>query len=342
MDTTTLPSPRDIQQRFPRTPSAQAFIEEMRFQAKQIVSGKDSRKALIVGPCSIHHRLSAIEYAKKIKALSKQVENTCFLLMRVYVEKPRTSLGWKGFLYDPHLDASHDIMTGILWTRELFFELTEMKVPCAAEFVDPLAALYFEDFLTWGFIGARTSSSQTHRQFASFLQMPVGFKNSTDGNVDNAIHGVEAAQTPHTSIHINLDGQICAIQSQGNPHTHIVLRGSDHCSNYDLTSINKTLSNLYRHRLSPRLMIDCSHGNAQGCFNKQKEALLSVLEEEQENVFGFMLESHLQSGKQTFIKDPKLIHPSISITDPCLDWQATEKLIFDVDSLLINRCIAHA
>ncbi len=330
MTTTPLPSPHELKTRLPLLSQTAAFIDEARKSAKQIIRGGDLRKALIIGPCSIHDSRSAIEYAKCFKELSESVSPTCFMVMRVYVEKPRTSTGWKGLVYDPHLDGSDDINTGLLWTRELLLTLAEMQIPIATEFVDPLAALYFEDLVTWGFIGARTSASQPHRQFASAQAMPIGFKNSTDGNLENAVHGALSATVPHALIHADLHGKLCAVQSEGNPFSHIVLRGACSFTNYDPASVLLALEMLKKSRLPQRLMIDCAHGNCQKRFEKQEGVFLSILEQIEkgnDNIFGLMLESHLESGSQLLTEDRSLLKYAVSITDPCLDWKTTEELV---------------
>ncbi len=331
----SLPSPHEIKTLLEAPAETVAFIEGARRTAKDIVAGIDPRLCLIIGPCSIHERTSAIEYAKRIQDLSKKVESACFIVMRFYVEKPRTKMGWKGLVYDPHLDGSHDIQTGLLWTRELLLEMAKMKVPCATEFVDPLAALYFDDLITWGFIGARTSSSQPHRQFASHLKFPVGFKNSTDGNLENALHGVHSSREPHAALHIDPHGKLCAIQTDGNPHSHIVLRGAHDGSNYDAASVQTALEKLKEAKLPERLLIDCSHGNCQKKSEKQQEVFLSVLEQIEkgnDKIFGMMLESHLESGSQPLTEDLSLLKYAVSITDPCLDWKTTEDLILFLSS----------
>jgi len=337
MANTPLPSPHEIKTLLPLSPKIGEFIEKSRDTAREIVTGKDPRKALIIGPCSIHERTSALEYAKRFKELSDATARTCYLVMRVYAEKPRTSIGWKGLLYDPHLDGSHDIKTGLVWTRELLLALNEMQVPCATEFVDPLAAMYFDDLITWGFIGARTSSSQTHRQFASQLKIPVGFKNSTDGNLDSAVHGAFSAKESHALMHIDPHGRICAVQSQGNPYSHIVLRGAKESTNYDKVSIQMALLKLKSAQLTERLMIDCSHGNCQRSCDRQRDVFLDVLEQIEkgnDRIFGLILESHLQSGNQQLTEDPSQLEYAVSITDPCLDWKTTEELVYCADLAL--------
>jgi len=323
----SLPSPHELKQTFPLTKECAQFISYYRSVAKNILNGTDRRKAIIVGPCSIHDINSAVEYAKLFKTLSDNVSNTCVLFMRVYAEKPRTASGWKGLLYDPHLDGTNDIKTGLSLTRKLLLTLTEMQVPIATEFVDPLASLYIDDLVSWGFIGARTCESPLHRQLASYLTMPIGFKNSTDGNLDYAINGVLSAREPHVFMNIDSSGKLCALQSQGNLATHIVLRGSSNAANYDPSSIQIALNKLKRSHLPQRLLIDCSHGNCQKQYLKQKDVFYSIIDQignGNENIFGLMLESHLEEGSQILAAPLKY---AVSITDPCLNWETTAELI---------------
>ncbi len=341
MDESPLLSPDALKSLFPITEKGTRFIAESRKSAQNIISGKDKRKAIVVGPCSIHDRGAALEYAERFRTLAKSVQDTCFLVMRVYVEKPRTTTGWKGLVYDPHLDGSHAIQTGLMWARELLMLLSDMGVPTATEFVDSLIAPYIEDLITWGFIGARTSASQPHRQLASSLNLPIGFKNGTDGNVDDAINGVTSARTPHGFMKINGNGKLCAVQTEGNPFCHVVLRGSETSPNFDPQSIEHTLNCIRAAHLSPRLMIDCAHGNSQKQWENQREVFESVLSQitaGNEHIFGWMLESHLNKGNQVLREDPSLLHYAISITDPCIDWSLTEELIYSADVSISSSC----
>jgi 3-deoxy-7-phosphoheptulonate synthase len=339
--TSLLPTPDEVKALFPLKAETASFIRKSRETAREILNGKEKRKALIVGPCSIHDRTSALEYAERFKELSVRVEDSCFLVMRFYIEKPRTSMGWKGMLYDPYLDGSCDMHTGLLWTREMLLALAEKEIPCATEFVDPLASLYFQDLITWGFIGARTSASQPHRQLASALHMPVGFKNSTDGNLDEAILGTLSAHCSHVFMNVDGQGKLAQWQSGGNPSTHLVLRGAQDYSNYDVDSVLLAQSKLRQHHLPPRLMIDCSHGN---CYKKeelQPLAFYSVLEQIEkgnEAIFGLMLESHLEKGNQSLVEDPSTLKYAVSITDPCIDWKMTEELILAADHSFSVAC----
>ncbi|MBS0620181.1 MAG: 3-deoxy-7-phosphoheptulonate synthase [Verrucomicrobia bacterium] len=332
-----LPSPREIRSQLPLSEAGSAHLSARRSAARQIVSGKDSRKVFIIGPCSIHDRAATLEYAERFHQLAREVDSTCLLVMRTYMEKPRTSIGWKGFLYDPHLDGSNDILTGILWTRELLLLLAEKGIPTAAEFVDPLAALYFEDLITWGFIGARTSSSQPHRQFASSLDIPVGIKNSIDGNLECAVQGVRSVKAPHTLLQSDLDGRLATLETDGNPYAHIVLRGACFSTNYDAQSIDTALMRLQNAHLSRRLLVDCSHGNSGKHYPKQSEVFHSVLkqiEQGNEAILGLMLESHLEEGSQPLIEDPSQLKYAVSITDACINWPTTEGLIYSAHQVL--------
>lgn len=330
----TLPSPRQLKEFLPLTHSQAGFIASSQRTIKDLLLGNDQRLAIVAGPCSIHDKEAALDYAHRFKELSNAVSKSCFLVMRVYMEKPRTTSGWKGYLYDPHLDGSHDIQTGLTATRQLLLELATLGIPTAAEFVNPLAAHYFSDLISWGFIGARTSASQPHRQLASQLHLPVGFKNGTDGNVDDAIHGVMAAGAQHTFLDINDEGKVNIMSSHGNPYTHVVLRGSWEKSNYDPASIADALKKMQFAEISTKLLVDCSHGNCQKQYDKQKDVFHSVLrqiEEGNRHIVGVMLESHLQSGSQAL--DFPLQY-AVSITDPCIDWPTTEELIHHAADLL--------
>lgn len=331
------PTPKEIRQQIPLAENRALQIAEHRKIICNLISGKESRIAIVAGPCSIHDFNSAVEYALRFKALAKKVEKNCFLVMRVHIEKPRSALGWKGFLYDPHLDGSHNISQGLSLCRKLLLTLVHHEIPIATEFLDPLASSYFEDLVSWGFVGARTSASQTHRQLASLLTMPIGFKNSTDGNLENAINGVMTARAPHAFLFMNQEGRLCEQHSHGNSSAHIVLRGSQESPNYDPLSVQQALHKLNRNHILARILIDCSHGNCQKQYQKQRDVFESVLEQfiqGNARIMGAMLESHLEAGNQMLLEDTSSLLPSISITDPCIDWSTTEELIGSADELL--------
>jgi 3-deoxy-7-phosphoheptulonate synthase len=302
----------------------------VRQQVCDILEGRDPRLLLIVGPCSIHDSLAAKEYAEKLFHLTNTVSDTFLIIMRAYFEKPRTLTGWKGMLHDPRLDGSHDIATGIRWTRQLLLDLAMMKVPAAAELLDPLVASYFGDLLSWSCIGARTSASQTHRQIASGLAMPVGFKNNVDGNVKDAINGILCAAQSHTFMGINNEGRISKMHTLGNKRGHVVLRGGIHGPNYDASSVSHALQMLAKVHLPLRLLIDCSHDNSSRNHEVQIDVFHSVLRQVAEgnrSIRGVLLESHLHEGHQSLSLHPTQRRYAVSITDSCLGWEATEDLI---------------
>ncbi|HSW72150.1 MAG TPA: 3-deoxy-7-phosphoheptulonate synthase [Chlamydiales bacterium] len=328
-----LPSPFSIKADYPLSATAKEFIEESRAISRQILIKKNSKLALVIGPCSIHNYKEAIEYALLLKELLSQVQDKFYIVMRVFVEKPRTKTGWKGFIYDPLLDGSYQTAKGIALSRKLLLELAEMGMPTATELVDPLFTPYIEDLITWGFIGARTSASPIHRQLASGLTFPIGFKNSVDGNIELALDGVESASIPHSHIGIDNEGRIAKISTSGNPFCHLVLRGSDQTTNFDPISMEGIVTEM-KERSQERLLVDCSHGNSRKIAEKQTISFTSVVEQVangNDAIMGLMLESYLQTGKQTLKQ--KLL-PGVSVTDSCLGWEETEKLIFFGHSLL--------
>lgn len=327
-----LPSPKEIKSFLPITFDQNLFIKETRRQVSAILKGEDSRLLLIVGPCSIHNMEEAKEYAKKIKILQDEVKDHFLILMRVYFAKSRTSIGWKGFLFDPDLNNNCDVQKGIVLTRELLIFLAENQVPAATEFLDPLSVNYFEDLISWGCIGARTSESQTHRELASGLQMPIGFKNNTNGSIKIAVSGAYTSGKPHTFFGINEEGFLTKITTKGNNNCHIVLRGGDSGTNYDPKSIEQALKLIKENKLSEKIMIDCSHDNALSNHNNQTSVFESVINqiiEGNTNIFGLIIESYHFEGKQNFSPSSEklALKYGISITDPCISWETTERLI---------------
>lgn len=325
-----LPSYKEIKTRFPLSSRQHLFIEESRQKIRAILNGTDPRLLLIVGPCSIHDPFSAKEFAAELQKLMQTVGSHFFLVMRVYCEKPRTISGWKGFLYDPLLDGSHRMELGIEWTRQLLLELATLQIPAATEFLDPLTSYYYEDLIAWGSIGARTASSQIHRQLASGLPMPVGFKNGIAGNLSAAVNGVLTAAHPHTYMRICENGKPVISQTSGNPDVHVVLRGGESGPNYDPSSVSDALSRLERVHQPPRLLVDCSHDNSNKKHERQAIVFQSVINQIAEgnpNIRGLMLESHLYAGQQMLTNHSAHLRYGVSITDPCLDWPSTMHLI---------------
>lgn len=339
MPSTTFVTPRLLHARLPKTEQQQLFIEQARSQVRGILTQQDPRLLLIVGPCSIHDIRGAKEYGLKLKQLSQAVEASFLIVMRTYIEKPRTALGWKGLIHDPFLDGSHCIERGYEWARELLLYLANLELPVACEFLDPLSALYHGDLITWGCIGARTSSSQIHRQIASDLSMPLAFKNSTDGNIESAVNGCLAASYPHAFLNHNYDGNLAIQNSKGNPDVHVVLRGGENKTNFDPLSIRYTKQLMRRAGLAERILVDCSHDNCQKNHSLQKEAFESVLNQVLEGeaaIRGLMLESYLQAGSQPLTGPLNNLHYGISVTDPCLSWEETEELIWQAHQLLTS------
>lgn len=323
-------TPQELKNQFPckETDSYRAVI-------KNILSGVDGRLLLIVGPCSIHDLASALEYGKRLAALSKEVEDVFFIAMRTYFEKPRTQIGWKGLLYDPYLDGSQNLEEGLIASRKLLCMLRELNMPCATEFLEPLSYTYLEECISWGSIGARTCQSPVHRQLASALKMPVGFKNRCDGDVDIAIQACLTAKEPHSFLSINNEGKIALEKSAGNPDVHIVLRGSHTKPNYTKASIDEVSLKLKLHNMLQAIVVDCSHGNSGKQFYNQLEVFRNVIAQKLDGasvIKGLMLESFLLAGAS---KQPNSIGQSL--TDPCLDWQTTEQIILQAANMLRQK-----
>lgn len=324
-------APSELKNLYPLQAAQKAFIENTRKDIRQVLDHTDPRHLLIVGPCSIHDLKAAKEYAIKLKYLMQEVSDHFILVMRAYFEKPRTVLGWKGFLHDPGLDNSNDIEKGLILTRQLLLELAQLEIPTAAEFLEPASCAYFDDLISWGCIGARTSASQTHRQMASGLPMPIAFKNTTDGNVKTAVHGIVSCAQGHTYIGIDQNGHVSALQTKGNDYGHLVLRGSDSGTNYDPESVARAQKLLKMANVPLRLLIDCSHGNSNRTHEQQCHVFQSVIGQIIEGnhaIRGVLLESHINAGnQQMFGCNPEHLQYAVSLTDPCLDWLTTKNLI---------------
>lgn len=323
-------SPRHLREKLPLSLRGGDFITKSRKEVHNILTQQDPRLLLIVGPCSIHELKSAQDYARRLKTLSDETKNTFLIVMRSYMEKPRTALGWKGLVHDPYLDGSHQMERGYEIAREFLLFLAELNLPAACEFLDPPSCVYNGDMITWGCIGARTSSSQVHRQLASDLPMPVAFKNSTDGNIESAVNGCLAAVYPHTFLGLNEDGILALHHSKGNPDAHVVLRGGEGKPNYDQESIQTTLQMLRRHGLPERVVIDCSHDNCDKQYAQQQIVFEEILEQVVHGssaIRGLMLESFLKEGNQPLNAALQQLSFGVSVTDPCLGWETTEKLI---------------
>lgn len=332
----SLLTPDQVCAKLPITAVQQAKVAAYRETLQNLICGKDRRLALAVGPCSIHDLSSVLEYGRRFRTLADEVAASCFCVMRVYIEKPRTAAGWKGLVYDPHLDGSNDVQTGIFWARELFLTLTDLGIPIATELLHPLLVPFFSDLISWGFIGARTSASQPHRELASSLPFPIGFKNSPEGSVLQAVQAMVSARGPHRFPCMNRHGQLALAEGPGNPSTHIVLRGSLTGPNYSRTQMAETAALLTAHGMKQRILVDCSHGNSQKQFPLQQHVFQDVLEQAKENdaILGMMLESHLEEGSQPLMESPSALHYGVSVTDACLGWKETAALMRQSSGLL--------
>ena len=326
---TRLISPQEMKAAIAVSETACQTVTAARETIGRILDNEDRRLLLVAGPCSIHDEKGALEYAERLHALQQHVESVIFMVMRVYFEKPRTTVGWKGFINDPGLDGTCDINQGLRQARHLLLTINEMGLPAGTEMVEMVTPQYVADLVSWGAIGARTTESQAHRELASGLSMPIGFKNSTDGNLQTAIHGMVAARTPQTFLGVDQEGYTCIVQTNGNLRCHIVLRGGKR-PNYDPISIAEARLGLIEHKLPEAIMVDCSHANSWKKFQGQEMAWRSVVEQRvggNETLVGLMLESNLFEGNQKFSSDPSNLAYGVSITDECISWETTERLV---------------
>jgi len=325
-----LSTPRAIKAQLPMTEAANATVVRGRNSIKAILEHRDPRLLVVVGPCSIHDVKGALEYAGKLNALRKDLADQMEIVMRVYFEKPRTTIGWKGLINDPHLNNTHDIEEGLKKSRQLLLQINGMGLTAATEFLDPIIPQYIADLITWAAVGARTTESQTHREMASGLSMPVGFKNGTDGSLQIAIDAMGAAMRPHSFLGIDQDGITSIVRTTGNPVGHVVLRGGRLRTNYDAESIREAETTLAKAGLPPVLMVDCSHANSAKQHARQEDVWRSVIEQRAagtRSLSGMMVESYLDEGSQPFPKNPAELRYGVSITDACLGWDVTERML---------------
>jgi len=337
---TPIIAPADLRQVFPMNDGGSEFITASREQIKSILRGGDNRLMVVVGPCSIHDPLGAIDYAGRLASLASELADHLFLIMRVYFEKPRTTVGWKGLINDPDMDGSHRISKGLGVARSLLCKMTELRLPVANEMLDPITPEYLADMICWGAIGARTTESQTHRELASGLSFPIGFKNGTDGNLQIALDAMIAALHSHSFLGVNREGLTSIVQTTGNPDVHIVLRGSGKKPNYSPEDILKTEEMLTKSGLLPTIMVDCSHGNSEKNHEKQPavlDAVLSQIEAGNRSISGVMIESYLEGGNQAIAADHAKLKYGVSITDKCIDWTTTERILREAHARL-KKC----
>ena len=325
-----LPTPEQVKAALPLSPKAEETVLQGRETVRRILEHQDHRLFVVLGPCSIHDIKAAEEYAKRLRRLADELGDSLFLIMRVYFEKPRTTVGWKGLINDPRMDDSFHIEQGLYMARELLLHLAERGLPAATEALDPITPQYLADLVTWSAIGARTTESQTHREMASGLSTPVGIKNGTDGSLDVALNALLSVSQPHHFLGINQNGQCAVFRTGGNPYGHIVLRGGNGRPNYDSVSIALCEQELKARGVRPNIVVDCSHGNS----NKDP-ALQSLVTENcanqilegNESIIGLMLESHLNWGSQKIPRDLSQLQFGVSVTDACIDWATTERLL---------------
>jgi 3-deoxy-7-phosphoheptulonate synthase len=323
-------SPRELKAQTPSHDAINATVARSRERVIRILRQEDPRLLVVIGPCSIHDQRGALEYAEKLNTLRKEFADRMEIVMRVYFEKPRTTIGWKGLINDPHLDGSQDIETGLKIARKLLLEITGMGLPAATEFLDPIVPQYIADLVTWAAIGARTTESQTHREMASGLSMPVGLKNSTDGSLQIAIDAMGATRHAHSFLGINENGETSIVRTTGNPHAHVVLRGGRAKTNYDAESIRAAEEKLISEKLPPVLMVDCSHANSEKKFAKQEDVWRSVIQQRVEgtkSLIGAMVESNLFEGSQPIPQNLKDLRYGVSLTDSCIGWETTERML---------------
>ena len=323
-------SPAALKKEFPASEASLETVVESRRVIEAIVTGQDHRMLAVVGPCSIHDPDAAMDYATRLKRVHDELSDRLYVVMRVYFEKPRTRLGWRGLILDPHLDGSYDIQEGLRTARRLLCEITDMGLPAGSEMLDPIVPQYTSDLISWASIGARTTESQTHREMASGLSMPVGFKNGTDGSIQTAVNALSSSRYPHSFIGIDQEGRTCVLNTGGNEYGHVILRGGRTGPNYHDESVEDASRMLMEAGYPPAVMVDCSHANSVKDPTRQEKVLRSIIRqrgEGQDALMGFMLESNIGYGRQDIPENPAHLEYGVSVTDPCLDWHASENAL---------------
>ncbi|MEH2143292.1 3-deoxy-7-phosphoheptulonate synthase [Nostoc sp.] len=322
-------TPNEVKSKLPLTQLAEQRVLASRQEIKDILDFQDRRKFIVVGPCSIHDPKAALEYSERLKILAERVKDNLLLVMRVYFEKPRTTVGWKGLINDPDMDDSFHVENGLLIARNLLLKITELGLPAGTEALDPIIPQYISELITWSAIGARTTESQTHREMASGLSMPVGFKNGTDGNIQVALNALQSARNPHNFLGISQNGQVSVFQTKGNAYGHVILRGGTQ-PNFDPANVKLVEEKLKQANLPPRIVIDCSHGNTNKDYKLQGIVLENIIQQIVDgntSIVGMMLESHLYEGSQSITGKQEELKYGISVTDKCIGWEETEKII---------------
>lgn len=332
-----LATPEEIKRRIPLTERAEKVVLEGRRVCQRILDRQDHRLLVVVGPCSIHDPVAALDYARRLKHLADEVSDTLYIVMRVYFEKPRTTTGWKGLINDPHMNDSFDIEHGLQLARNVLLDIAEIGLPAGTEALDPISPQYLGDLVSWSAIGARTTESQTHREMASGLSTPVGFKNGTDGGLQVAINALHSASRPHSFLGINPRGEVAIIRTVGNRYGHIVLRGGAKGPNYDSVTISLVEQELRKNKLPENIIVDCSHANSNKDPALQPlvmQDLAGQIVEGNRSILGAMIESNIGHGNQPIPADLSQLKYGVSVTDGCLDWERTEKSLREVRTKL--------
>ncbi len=322
--------PREIKRRIPLSGQAGEKVYQSRRELEAIIRGEDPRMIGIVGPCSIHDPHAALEYAERLGELQNQVQDQLLLVMRVYFEKPRTTVGWRGLLVDPEIDGTYRMEAGLETARSLLLNINERGVPTSSEVLDPIVPQYLSDLLSWAAVGARTTESQTHREITSGLSMPVGFKNGTDGSLDKAVNAIVSSKHSHSFIGIDQNGQTCILTTTGNPTGHLILRGGSRGPNYYEETVEEAEIKMEKAGVQPRIIVDCSHANSGKQPAKQARVMRSIIDQRKRgkrSLVGFMLESNLFEGRQDMKKNKADLRYGVSITDACIGWPETEEII---------------
>jgi 3-deoxy-7-phosphoheptulonate synthase len=326
----TMPTPRELHKRLPISEQARATVSSARKTLNAILDHKDHRLFVVVGPCSIHDPAAGLDYARRLKALADEVSDTLFIVMRVYFEKPRTTVGWKGYINDPDMDDSFRVDAGMEKARDFLLQVNNLGLPTGTEALDPTSPQYLGDLITWNAIGARTTESQTHREMSSGLSTPVGFKNGTSGDLGVAVNAILSASRPHSFLGVDRDGRVAIVRTTGNPYGHMVLRGGDGKPNYDTVSIALAEEALQKAKLPANLVVDCSHANSHKKPEMQPRVLSDVVGQIRSgntSIVGVMIESNLEAGNQPIPADLSQLKYGLSVTDACVDWATTEKML---------------